>query len=390
MAVRQRAVLGDEVTYVVLDRQWRVVEPVEAYLEYLRQERYSLNTLRAYAQGLALWWSMLEDQALDWQGVDVRDLVRFKLRLRNGCTDPAVVAPRPDKPVASSSVDLALSAVLSFYRFHAIVSDVPAARQFYIHVKAGTLQARGQYTSFLGHIGGGQTRRVLGRRRNPKLPPPLLTPQQIAVIKDDAARFDRKESMWSGDLRLRLFWTLLEETGLRVSEALLLRHRDWQPGTGTTAFVEVQPRAEHRRRLSVKNQQYRRIYISDELDDLYGEYLFLLAELGVSVDDDTAVFVNLFRGQFGRPLRPETIYDWIGNFKRRHPLLPTGWTPHWFRHTHATALLLAGVPEHVVQRRLGHSDIHTLMTTYAHVTDDAAMRAAADWKTLVTRWGAAA
>jgi site-specific recombinase XerC len=82
MAVRQRAVLGDEVTYVVLDRQWRVVEPVEAYLEYLRQERYSLNTLRAYAQGLALWWSMLEDQALDWQGVDVRDLVRFKLRLR--------------------------------------------------------------------------------------------------------------------------------------------------------------------------------------------------------------------------------------------------------------------------------------------------------------------
>ena len=33
MAVRQRAVLGDEVTYVVLDRKWRVVEPVEAYLE---------------------------------------------------------------------------------------------------------------------------------------------------------------------------------------------------------------------------------------------------------------------------------------------------------------------------------------------------------------------
>jgi integrase len=154
--------------------------------------------------------------------------------------------------------------------------------------------------------------------------------------------------------------------------------------------VEVQPRAEHRRRLSVKNQHYRRVYISDELDDLYGEYLFLLAELGVSVHDDAAVFVNLFRGKFGRSLRPETIYDWIESFKRRHPLLPTGWTPHWFRHTHATALLLAGVPEHVVQRRLGHSDIHTLMTTYAHVTDDAAMRAAVDWKTLVARWGAAA
>ncbi|UXY24351.1 tyrosine-type recombinase/integrase [Streptomyces cynarae] len=77
-------------------------------------------------------------------------------------------------------------------------------------------------------------------------------------------------------------------------------------------------------------------------------------------------------------------------FKRRHPLLPVAWTPHWFRHSHATALLLAGVPEHVVQRRLGHRDIHTLMTTYAHVTEDAAMRAAADWKAVAVRWGAVA
>ena len=35
MAVRQRVTLGEEVTHVVLDRGWQVVEPVEAYLEYL-------------------------------------------------------------------------------------------------------------------------------------------------------------------------------------------------------------------------------------------------------------------------------------------------------------------------------------------------------------------
>ena len=35
--------------------------------------------------------------------------------------------------------------------------------------------------------------------------------------------------------------------------------------------------------------------------------------------------------------------------------LPPDWSPHWLRHTHATALLLAGVPEHVVMRRLGHA-----------------------------------
>lgn len=390
MSSRQRAVHGDEVTYVVLDRQCHVVEPVEAYLEYLRQEAYSPNTVRAYAQGLALWWSMLEDRHLDWRWVGVEDLSRFVQRLRNGWTEPSVVALRSEAPMAASTVDVAMTAVLGFYRYQAIVADVPAARRFYVRVKGGTLEARSRYASFLGHVGGARNRRVIGRRRDPRSPSPFLTPTQIATIKDDAAHFDAEGVRWLGDLRLRLFWTLLEETGLRLGEALLLRHGDWQPGTGTTAFIEVQPREDAGRRLRIKNQQYRRVYVSDELDDLYGEYLFLLFDMGVIVADDGPVFVNLFRGQFGRPLRPETVYDWIEGFKRRHPLLPAGWTPHWFRHSHATALLLAGVPEHVVQRRLGHSDIHTLMRTYAHVTEDAAMRAAADWKTLVARWGASA
>lgn len=390
MAVRQRAVAGDTATYVVLDQQWRLIDPVEKYLEYLRQEQYSPNTVRAYAQGLALWWSMLEHRELDWRQVGIDDLARFQRRLRNRGMDPTVVRLQPEKPVRSSTVDVALTAVMSFYRYFAVVGDVPAARRFYVHVKGGTVQARSQYASFLGHIGGGQDRRVIGRWRDPKLPPPFLTPEQTSVIKDDAARFDRDRGQWSGDLRLRLFWTLLEETGLRLAEALLLRHRDWQPGTGTTAFLEVQPDEDQRRRLRVKNQQYRRVYVSDDLDDLYGEYLFLLTDLGVNIDDDDRIFINLFRGTLGQPLRPESIYDWIEGFKRRHPLLPSGWTPHWFRHTHATALLLAGVPEHVVQRRLGHRDFHTLMTSYAHVTEDAAMRAAADWKALAARWRAAA
>jgi Phage integrase, N-terminal SAM-like domain len=162
MAVRQRAVLGEEVTHVVLDRHWQVVGPAEEYLEHLRQEKYSPNTVRAYAQGLALWWSMVEDRELDWRRVDVHDLARFKRRLENRGTDPTVIALRPDRPAAASTVDVALTAVLSFYRYQAIIADVPAARQFYEHVKGGMGQTRAKYASLLGHLGGGQARRVIG------------------------------------------------------------------------------------------------------------------------------------------------------------------------------------------------------------------------------------
>ncbi|MGO9671190.1 MAG: tyrosine-type recombinase/integrase, partial [Streptosporangiaceae bacterium] len=40
---------------------------------------------------------------------------------------------------------------------------------------------------------------------------------------------------------------------------------------------------------------------------------------------------------------------------------------HDLRHTHATVLLLAGVPVHVVSQRLGHASPVVTLTVYAHV-----------------------
>ncbi len=40
---------------------------------------------------------------------------------------------------------------------------------------------------------------------------------------------------------------------------------------------------------------------------------------------------------------------------------------HDLRHTHATALLRAGIPVKVVSERLGHSDVMTTMRVYQHV-----------------------
>jgi len=60
------------------------------------------------------------------------------------------------------------------------------------------------------------------------------------------------------------------------------------------------------------------------------------------------------------------------------------------RHSHATALLLAGVPVHVVSRRLGHADVQTTLELYAHVTEDADMRSVAEWRAFCAGWRAVA
>ena len=102
---------------------------------------------------------------------------------------------------------------------------------------------------------------------------------------------------WQGSVRDRLLWALLAESGMRLGEALAMQHRDWHTGLGDTPFLEVIPREDHPHGLRVKNGGYRRIYISDELDRLYGEYLWQLcdagADLAVGDLDCWWVFVNL-------------------------------------------------------------------------------------------------
>ncbi len=49
---------------------------------------------------------------------------------------------------------------------------------------------------------------------------------------------------------------------------------------------------------------------------------------------------------------------------------------HDLRHVHATTLLLAGVPVHVVAARLGHADPSITLRVYAHVISDQLTEAA--------------
>jgi len=383
------ALPGGAATWTVLGSDYRVVGPAEEFLEYLRVQGTSPNTVKSYARALALWWTYLAVFGLAWNELTLADVGGFLAWLRSG-DGPQVVSiePRP-AGIAESTVSVRLRAVTSCYRFHEL-NGVALGGDLARVVHGG----RAAYKPMLEHVARrkGRQRAVIRVQAPRHVPPPVLTPGQIEAICDACARFDPASREWTGQVRDRLLWLLLAGTGLRLGEALGLQHLDWHTGRGDTPFIEVVPR-DHPHGVRVKGGRYRRVFISDELDRLYGEYLWQLCAAGADLevpDMDTApVFVNLAGGTRFAPWRPESVYDLTGRLRRDLAgQVPAVWTPHWLRHSHATALLMAGVPVHVVSRRLGHADVQTTLDLYAHVTEDAGMRSVAEWRAFTAGWRA--
>jgi len=388
----QAVEVGDDGrTWTVLGDDHRCVGPIEEFLEYHRVIGSSPNTVRSYAKGLQLWWVFLAEAGLSWEDPGVEMLRGFLTWLTSGLA-PSVsplqrAAPATPK-VAEATVSARLAAVVSFYRYH---HDLHGRGRLIALASTGPAR-RGRYQPMLAHLDCRRRRPAAPLRLHRRFsgPPPLFTPAQVRAILDGCATFDTTLGEWRGSLRDRLLFATLVETGMRLGEALCLTHADWRVGRGDTPLVEVVPKA-HPHGQRVKGGRHRRIYVSDSLERLYSDYLWALVdaagEAGRVVDDSWFVFVNLAREPRFAPMRPETVYATVRRLRRDlGDAVPKGWSPHWARHTHATALLLAGVPEHVVSRRLGHADIQTTMDLYGWVTEDAEMRAAAEWRHFAEGW----
>ena len=93
----------------------------------------------------------------------------------------------------------------------------------------------------------------------------------------------------------------------------------------------------------------------------------------------------VFTSVWGDPVHPDTVSSLMAVLIKRHnerqakmkagKPLPSA-RLHDLQHVHATTLLRAGVPVHVVAARLGHADPTITLRVYAHVISDQLVEAA--------------
>jgi len=330
-------------SWTVLDGSGVPVGPVEQFLAHLAAVERSPNTVRAYAFDLRDFFDFLRRREVSWLAVTVEVVGQFAawLRLPARARDGSVaLLPSASPSRAMSTVNRKLAAVTSFYVFHEGhgVAVGEGLTRWRAASRAGT------WKPMLAHLGSKPRRgRAVALPARRVIPKALCWADAVAVV--DAC--DR--------LRDRLLFMLLRDTGMRVGEALGLRHEDVDVA-GRVVSVRPRVNANGARAKSAE----RDVPAPAALVRLYADYLH--GEYG-ALDSDY-VFVNLFSGRRGEALRYSGVYDLVRRLRRRTGI---GFGPHSFRHTYATELLRRGVPAEVVQLLLGHASYATTVDTYAHL-----------------------
>lgn len=100
--------------------------------------------------------------------------------------------------------------------------------------------------------------------------------------------------------------------------------------------------------------------------------------LGIDLSPDMYVFGDITTGQ---PMRPQTLSKAWRKLRRKLNLPDVKLKD--LRHTHASALIAAGVHPKIISERLGHSNISITMDTYGHLMPGASRLAADQFEGLM-------
>ncbi|MCA1679652.1 MAG: site-specific integrase [Actinobacteria bacterium] len=329
-------------SFTVIGPDLRPVAVVDEYLGWLTANERSPNTVEAYAHDLRAFWTFLDEHGLAWDRVGVMELAEFAAWARRPARNVIVVADDAAR-LSPRTVNRMLTGVVGFYELQARRGST-LAKDLIVQTRSG----RGAYKPFLHGIARSRPRGRAVRLPESKALPKTLTLEQVAAVIDAQER-----------LRDRFLFALLASTGMRIGQALGLRHEDivaWE------RRITIKARANADRRARSKGAAEGSVPVGGELMRLWSDYMH--EEYG-DMDSDF-VFVNLWGGQIGCPLTYKNVDKIVQRTRRK---VGFAFTPHQFRHTYATLAYRDGVALEVIGALLMHRSPSSTLV-YTHPTAD--------------------
>ena len=346
MKVQRIYIAENHYSWLVLDDNHLPIKPIESFIRYLDHTEKSPNTAQCYANHLKLFWEYLTLHQKDWAHIRVDDLASFVYWLRSHHSNVILLKNSKNIKRTEKTVNTILAALSSFYRFHNQLGNTN------IQLTESCYLPANKYKSLLYHIHKNKPvqKRIISLKV-PKTLPTIFNSEQISKLIKACT-----------NLRDRFLVSLLAETGLRIGQALALRHEDIKSWDNE---IYVIFRTNNINQARNKSTRPNVIHVTSNLMQLYSDYV-----LNNCKDTENAyVFIN---HESAQPLAYSAVRKIFINLSKK---MDFRITPHMLRHTHATELIRDGWDAALVQKRLGHANVQTTLDSYAHLNQDDLKRA---------------
>ncbi len=340
MKVQRIQVVSGYYSWLVLDENHLPIKPIESFIRYLDHTEKSPNTIQCYANHLKLFWEYLtlSNKDKNWHAVTIDELANFVYWLRSNHTNVILLKTNYNARRTEQTVNTILASLSSFYRYHNQIGNTSMRLTESCYLPAN------KYKSLLYHIHKNKPvqKRIISLKV-PKKIPTTLNAQQISKLIDSCT-----------NLRDRFLVSLLAETGLRIGQALALRHEDIKSWDNEIYVIFRKNNVNNARNKSIRPNV---IHVTANLMGLYSDYILNNCK---NIDSEY-VFIN---HKTTLPLEYNTVIKLFISLSKK---LGFHITPHTLRHSHATELIRSGWDSSLVQKRLGHVSVQTTLNTYAHL-----------------------
>jgi integrase/recombinase XerD len=361
--------------WTVLDEDLQVVGVADEYLRHLRFGRDAAeSTTKAYAYSIALFLRWCGRSGRSWQaGVEQFALfMTWLARARPSVDDAAgvvVAGPGAAAVRCPSRINGVLTAVRGMV-VHAVATGAGAAGL--VSMLYEVADDRDLPAEVRGEDGRMAWRmRARHRLREPETTIDRASDEQIVALLR-ACRSARD----------RLIVLLMARAGLRRGEVCGLRRSDVHLLVDSRrlgcevarAHLHVVRREDNPNEAWAKSRRQRVVPLDFLVVQLFDVYEFERMRVADAADSDF-VFVNLFRGKLGAPMRPDTVGELMAAASRRAGL-DARIRPHQLRHAFGSNAVDAGAGIDVVADLLGHVSVASSQV-YLH-PDSSRLRAAVD------------
>lgn len=339
MKVQKIKLNAFDVSWLVLDNNHLPIKPITEFIRYLNNIDKSPYTVKSYAYCLKLFWEYLTLNQLNWYAINLADLAGFVGWLRQSKTNNQIIdlfEINADRKPAS--INVILGCLSSFYRFHNQLGNTD------VKVTETVNLPNNRYKALLHHVYKNKPsqRRVVSVKQI-KQPPKTITEQNFIQIVNACTNY-----------RDHFLVFLLYETGIRIGQALALRHEDiicWNNE------IHIKYRSNNLNLVRNKTLNPNTLQVSSELMQLYSDYISTLDQNRLN----EYVFINF---ETYEPLNYFVVKKLFQTLSKKCQIYVR---PHMLRHSHASNLLKSGWDMSLIQKRLGHASIQTTIDIYTHI-----------------------